>query len=111
MTPESLKRLAELLHQHYGELNENCFALQEEIRSGTKKNVKVDRRKVKEILAGKDVLLTFAQLELLDNYLTKYHRQRLAALFENPAVLHSLVAGSQVKVLLGSQPRDKEMRT
>lgn len=105
-SPASLQRLAKLLRQ-----SDSYLALEQEIAHSGPKGVKIDRRKLRRIIDGQDVALTFAQLELLGAYLAARHRRRLASLFECPSVLEELVTDSNLKVLLGSYPRNPEKRT
>lgn len=66
----------------------------------------VDRRKLKRLVEGENVVLSIAELRALDAYLERYN-EGLAhrPLFERPSLLEALAAGGEVAFLLGCRPR------
>ncbi len=71
----------------------------------------VDRRKLKQLVAGGDVTLTLRELIALDRFLTPLG-EGLAdkPLFERPAPIRSLVAKARVTIVLGAYIRPKGRR-
>ncbi|MAD80958.1 MAG: hypothetical protein CMJ50_08975 [Planctomycetaceae bacterium] len=68
-----------------------------------KANLRIGRRKLARITGGKPVSLSFGELQGLDNYL-RQHGHSLAAIFDRPTVIKSLVESGRVTFMLGAQP-------
>lgn len=71
---------------------------------GIKSAYVIERRKIGDLLAGKNVSLKIRQLEAIDDFLNNYH-QGLAYLpiFERTTLLPALVAGKEVHFLVGAR--------
>ncbi len=102
-------RLKQLLQEHLdrlGSLSALARAIAEAHRKppGSKGRRGLDRRKLQDILAGKDVPLHIHELEALDDFLNNYH-QGLAfvPIFYRPTLLPTLAAQKQVHFLVGAR--------
>jgi hypothetical protein len=103
-------RLKHLLQGHLDRLGGSLSALERAINEAARRPHAIDRRKLKSLLAGKNVTLRISELEALDDFLNNYH-QGLAfvPLFERPALLETLVAMKQVHFLVGARSIKKNL--
>ena len=100
-------RLVELLKERC-QLAGTYTHLEEEILQANDRNPnrRIERRKLAKIVEGKEVSLSFGELQGLDNYL-RQQGHSLAALFDRPTVIKSLVESGRVTFMLGAQPGER----
>src|SRR4051812_9791503 len=80
-------RLRQILEDEWSILDKVDLRLEQAIQKAGGTDVKIDRRRLKSIIDGDDVRLSFAELQALDTFLTRKQRGGLKALFENTTIL------------------------
>jgi hypothetical protein len=85
------KRIVEILTEVRESIGRGDLGLEEAISRASDGKATIDRRRLSDMIEGKNIRLSFAELYALDIFLSQQGRGSLKDLFENSTILRALV--------------------